>query len=193
MVASDEFRRVFGSFDQDGDGKISATELRLCVKASLGEDMPEDEVQALMASADTDGDGLLDEEEFVRLVTEMEADDDEEEDDDEKCRCLREAFAMYEMEGRRCITPLSLKLMLNKLGTHLDVAECQAMICRFDMNGDGVLTFDDDTDLTRHNAQQRHASSPPPLPLPSRFPHLSYTRADVYTVYLAGPVAAFEI
>lgn len=45
-----------------------------------------------------------------------------------------------------------------------------------------------DTDLTRHNA--RHASSPPPLPLPSRFPHLSYTRADVYTVYLAGPVAA---
>lgn len=47
-----------------------------------------------------------------------------------------------------------------------------------------------DTDLTRHNAQQRHASSPPPLPLPSRFPHLSYTRADVYTVYLAGPVAA---
>lgn len=89
MVASDEFRRVFGSFDQDGDGKISATELRLCVKASLGEDMPDEEVQALMALADTDGDGLLDEEEFVRLVTEMEADGDEEEDDDdETCRCL---------------------------------------------------------------------------------------------------------
>ncbi|EAY77275.1 hypothetical protein OsI_05249 [Oryza sativa Indica Group] len=144
MVASDEFRRVFGSFDQDGDGKISATELRLCVKASLGEDMPDEEVQELMALADTDGDGLLDEEEFVRLVTEMEADGDEEEDDDdETCRCLREAFAMYEMEGRGCITPLSLKLMLSKLGTHLDVAECQAMICRFDMNGDGVLTFDE--------------------------------------------------
>lgn len=55
----------------------------------------------------------------------------------------REAFAMYEMEGRGCITPLSLKLMLSKLGTHLDVAECQAMICRFDVNGDGVLTFDE--------------------------------------------------
>uniref|UniRef100_A0A0E0JTR2 EF-hand domain-containing protein n=1 Tax=Oryza punctata TaxID=4537 RepID=A0A0E0JTR2_ORYPU len=142
MVASSEFRRVFTSFDPDVNGKISATELRLCVKASLSEDMSEDEVRALMASADTDGDGLLDKEESVRLVTEMEADDDEESDDD-KCRCLREVFAMYEMEGRGCITTLSLKLMLSKLGPHLDIAECQAMICRFDMNGDGVITFDE--------------------------------------------------
>ncbi|TVU36809.1 hypothetical protein EJB05_18757, partial [Eragrostis curvula] len=138
MVASGEFSRVFASFDQDGDGKVTATELGFCMKAALGQDMPAEDVKALMASADTDGDGLLDEEEFVRLARDMEADQEE-----TKCRWLREAFRMYEMEGRGCITPLSLKLMLGKLGAHQDIAECQAMICRFDLDGDGVLSFDE--------------------------------------------------
>jgi calcium-binding protein CML len=138
MITSAEFRRVFGAFDQDGDGKISEAELRLCMKAALGGDMSAKEVQALMATADTDGDGFLDEEEFVRLVEETTAGTQDEERD----RC-REAFGMYEMEGRGCITPLSLKLMMSRLGLHLDVDECEAMIRRFDLNGDGVLTFDE--------------------------------------------------
>ncbi|CAM0147739.1 unnamed protein product [Urochloa decumbens] len=138
VAASGELRRVFAAFDQDDDGKISAGELRLCMKAATGEDMPADDVRALMASADADGDGLLDEEEFVRLAAEVLEADEEEED---RRRWLREAFGMYEMEGSGCITALSLKLMLAKLGAHRDIAECQAMICRFDLDGDGVLSF----------------------------------------------------
>ncbi|XP_044357971.1 putative calcium-binding protein CML23 [Triticum aestivum] len=95
--------------------QISTAELRLCIKEALGGDMSTEEVQALMASADTDGDGLLDEEGFLRLVREAEAGHEEEEN-----RC-REAFGVYEMEGRGCITPLSLKLMMSRLGLHLEV------------------------------------------------------------------------
>jgi calcium-binding protein CML len=138
MVASAEFRRVFAAFDQDGDDKISEAELWLCMKAALGGDMSAEEVQALMATADTDGDGFLDEEEFVRLVEETVAGTHEE--DGERCR---EAFGMYEMEGRGCITPQSLELMMSRLGLQLDADECEAMIRRFDLNGDGVLTFDE--------------------------------------------------
>ncbi|KAK1667289.1 hypothetical protein QYE76_055448 [Lolium multiflorum] len=138
MVASAKFRREFAAFDQDGDGKISEAELRLCMKAALGGDMSAKEVQALMATADTDGDGFLDEEEFVRLVEETAAGTQDEEGDS-----CREAFGMYVMEGRGCITPLSLKLMMSRLGLHLDVNKCQAMIRRFDLNGDGVITFDE--------------------------------------------------
>jgi calcium-binding protein CML len=33
--------------------------------------------------------------------------------------------------------------MLARLGEHQDVDECRAMICRFDLDGDGVLSFDE--------------------------------------------------
>jgi hypothetical protein len=85
------------------------------------------------ALADTNGDGLLDEAEFVRLAREMEAGQEE-----AWRRWLRETFQMYEIYGRGWITPLSLKLMLGK---RQDIAECEAMIRRFDLDRDGVLTF----------------------------------------------------
>ncbi|WVZ67369.1 hypothetical protein U9M48_016456 [Paspalum notatum var. saurae] len=149
MAGSDELRRVFASSldDQDGDGRVSAAELRACMtKAAIGEDMSAEDVRAAVASsADADGDGMLDEEELARLVVEAAGQEyqEQEQEEEETCcsRWLREAFAMYEMEGRGCITPLSLKLMLRKLGAHRDIAECQAMICRFDLDGDGVLSF----------------------------------------------------
>lgn len=139
-----EFGSLFAAFDKDADGRISAAELRLCMGAALGEDVAAKDAEALVASADADGDGLLDEEEFVRLAGEVvEADADDEEEEEERRRWLREAFGMYEMEGRGCITALSLKLMLGKLGAHRDIADCQAMICRFDLDGDGVLSFEE--------------------------------------------------
>jgi calcium-binding protein CML len=49
-------------------------------------------------------------------------------------------------EGAR-ITPASLMRMLDKLlessTEKMELEECRAMICRFDLNGDGVLSFDE--------------------------------------------------
>jgi hypothetical protein len=47
---------------------------------------------------------------------------------------------LYEVEGLRCITATSLKEMLGWLGLEHGIDECRAMICRFDLNGDGVVT-----------------------------------------------------
>ncbi|KAG8053908.1 hypothetical protein GUJ93_ZPchr0001g29983 [Zizania palustris] len=138
MVASSSpCGALFAAFDQDGDGMISASELRLCMKATLSEDVSGEEAEQLVASVDADGDGLLCEAEFVRLVQTAEI------EEEERCRGLREAFGMYEMEGEGCITPTSLKRMLGRLGSEQDIDDCRAMICRFDLNGDGVLTFDE--------------------------------------------------
>uniref|UniRef100_A0A0E0JTR1 EF-hand domain-containing protein n=1 Tax=Oryza punctata TaxID=4537 RepID=A0A0E0JTR1_ORYPU len=131
-----ESSALFAAFDHDGDGKISAAELRLCMKATLGEEVSDEEAEQLVVSVDADGDGLLCEAEFVRLVQAAEV-------EEERGSGLREAFGMYEMEGEGCITPTSLRRMLRRLGSEQDMDDCRAMICRFDLNGDGVLSFDE--------------------------------------------------
>jgi calcium-binding protein CML len=140
-TTSERFSSVFASFDKDADGKISAAELRLCMKAALGEDVSVEDAEALVDSADSNGDRLLDEEEFLRLVGRPETGTSE--DDEERCRELKEAFGMYEVKGEGCITPASLMLMLGRLGSHQGIHECQTMIQRFDLNGDGVVCFDE--------------------------------------------------
>ena len=109
VYASSEFSRVFSALDRDGDGKLSAAELRLCMKAALGEDVSAEE-------ADADGDGLLSQEELLALALAGTA-EEEEEEDGELRRELREAFGMYAMEGEGCITPVSLKRMLGSART----------------------------------------------------------------------------
>ncbi|CAM0885036.1 unnamed protein product [Alopecurus aequalis] len=140
IAISERFSSLFASFDKDADGKISAAELRLCMKAALGEDVSAEDAEALIASADMDGDQLLDEEEFLRLV---DTKTEEDVDDVERCRSLREAFGMYEVKGEGCITPASLMLMLARLGSHQGIDECEAIIRRFDLNEDGVVCFDE--------------------------------------------------
>jgi calcium-binding protein CML len=138
VYASPEFSRVFSALDRDGDGKLSAAELRLCMKAALGEDMSAEAADRLVASADGDGDGLLSQEALAGTAAAAE-----EEEGGERRRELREAYGMYAMEGEACITPLSLKRMLGRLGSHQDIDECRAMICRFDLDGDGVISFEE--------------------------------------------------
>ncbi|MQL92696.1 hypothetical protein Taro_025336 [Colocasia esculenta] len=140
--------RVFQYLDEDGDGKISPSELRSCMR-TVGEELSEEDAEEVVGSTDSDGDGLLGFEDFVRLV--------EVEGEEERTRDLRVAFGMYAAaEGRRheavegggcctdaCITPKSLRRMLAKLGEWKSLDECRVMIQSFDLNGDGVLSFDE--------------------------------------------------
>lgn len=129
-----ELERVFRYFDENGDGKISPAELRNCMR-TVGEELSHEDAEAFVASSDSDGDGLLCYHDFVRLV--------DVEGEEEKVRSLRDAFRVYEMEGHGCITPKSLKQALQRLGDSWTTEECKAMIRRFDLNGDGVLSFEE--------------------------------------------------
>ncbi|XP_059642233.1 putative calcium-binding protein CML23 [Cornus florida] len=129
-----QYEYVFNRFDDNRDGKISASELQLCV-GSIGGELELADAEAAVLVMDSDGDGLLGLEDFVRLLDGVT--------EDEKVKDLREAFKMYEMEGCECITPKSLKRTLSRLGESTTIDECEVMIAQFDLNGDGVLNFDE--------------------------------------------------
>ena len=133
MNKNHEYERVFSHIDENGDGKISPAELQQCVKA-VGGELSLVEAEIAVEALDTDGDGQLGLEDFIRFV---------EVGEEEKVNDLKEAFKMYEMEGCGCITPKSLKRMLSRLGESRTLEECKLMIAQFDLNGDGILNFDE--------------------------------------------------
>lgn len=132
-MASISLDAAIRSLDRDGDGKISAAELALFMGSLMVVELPQEEAAALVALADGDGDGLLEVEELASMLQAEEAEE----------RDLRAAFEIYESDGGGCITPASLRRTLSRLGTSREVHECKEMICRFDLNGDGVLSFEE--------------------------------------------------
>ncbi len=54
----DELKEAFLVFDKDGNGFISAAELRH-VMTNLGEKLTDEEVDEMIREADTDGDGQI--------------------------------------------------------------------------------------------------------------------------------------
>lgn len=135
-------KKVFNFFDENGDGKITAAELQSCLMTVGGGgelSISMADAEAAIQSSDLNGDGVLDFDEFLKLM-----EGNQEEEEEKNCE-LRDAFALYVMEGSNSITPASLKRMLSRLGLgeSKSIDDCKAMIRPFDLNGDGVLSFEE--------------------------------------------------
>jgi len=65
--AEEEIKEAFRVFDKDGNGFISASELR-CVMVNLGEKLSDKEINEMIREADIDGDGCINYEEFVKMM-----------------------------------------------------------------------------------------------------------------------------
>ncbi|KAL8241677.1 hypothetical protein R6Q59_011979 [Mikania micrantha] len=133
MNKSSDYKRVFDHFDEDRNGLISPSELHRFVGLIHRDEILVEEVQVVIESIQNHG--QLRFEDFIGLM--------ESEKEDEKREDLKKAFRLYEMDGTDCITPMSLNLMLSRLGESTSVDDCVGMIHRFDLNGDGVLNFDE--------------------------------------------------
>ena len=62
-----QFATAFKVFDKDGNGFISAAELRH-VMTNLGEKLTDEECDEMIREADIDGDGQINYEEFVKMM-----------------------------------------------------------------------------------------------------------------------------
>ena len=65
--SEEELKEAFKVFDKDGNGFISASELRH-VMTNLGEKLTDEEVDEMIREADIDGDGQINYEEFVKMM-----------------------------------------------------------------------------------------------------------------------------
>eukprot|EP01147_Barroeca_monosierra_P008815 gene8815-1180_t len=64
----EEVMKAFKLFDEDQTGKISIGNLRR-VARELGEDIPDEELKAMIEEFDQDNDGEINEEEFLAIMT----------------------------------------------------------------------------------------------------------------------------
>lgn len=63
----EEIREAFGVFDKDGNGCISATELKH-VLMTMGDKLTQEEVDIMIREADIDGAGQIHYEQFVQMM-----------------------------------------------------------------------------------------------------------------------------
>jgi calmodulin len=128
----EEFQQAFSLYDTDGGGSITAAEFGSFLR-SVGENPTEAELAQMVTEIDTDGDGEIDFGEFLAMMAkQMKAADGEEE--------IREAFKVFDQDGRGFIDADELRDVLKSLGMVADDEECTThdMIRVGDVDGDGA-------------------------------------------------------
>ncbi|XP_039054798.1 calmodulin-like protein 3 [Hibiscus syriacus] len=125
-----ELKRVFATFDKNGDGFITKQELRDSLK-NIRLFTTEKEVEDMVVRADANGDGLIDFDEFCILC----GGEDE----------LKEAFDVFDKDKDGLISFEELGSVLSSLGLSegKKMEDCKAMIRKVDMDGDGMVNFDE--------------------------------------------------
>ncbi|XP_020213166.1 calmodulin-like protein 3 [Cajanus cajan] len=130
-----ELARVFQMFDRNGDGRITRKELSDSLK-NLGINISEEDLIQMIEKIDVNGDGYVDMDEFGELYQTIMDEKDEEED-------MKEAFNVFDQNGDGFITGEELSEVLCSLGLKhgKTVQDCQSMIKKVDVDGDGMINY----------------------------------------------------
>ncbi|XP_047611369.1 calmodulin-like protein 5 [Phacochoerus africanus] len=129
------FKEAFDRIDKNKDGTINVQELG-AVMRSLGRNLSEDELKALIAQVDKDGDGTISFEEFLAtMVTTMQAHGSE--------GGLRETFRAFDLDGDGHISVDELRQTMAKLGETLSPEELDMMIREADVDQDGRVNYEE--------------------------------------------------
>eukprot|EP00090_Calanus_glacialis_P009105 TRINITY_DN17453_c0_g1_i1.p1 TRINITY_DN17453_c0_g1~~TRINITY_DN17453_c0_g1_i1.p1 ORF type:complete len:193 (-),score=72.28 TRINITY_DN17453_c0_g1_i1:157-735(-) len=135
------FKRAFEIFDADGSGKMNFTEVdKLIMELSSGQDPTDEEVVELMKQLDQDESGMVEFEEFVRVMAKRA----EETKILQKEREFREAFRMFDRDGSGKVSSTELRQVLTKSGQmKLTDEEVDEMVEGVDEDHDGMIDFNE--------------------------------------------------
>ncbi|KAJ3092899.1 Calcium-binding component of the spindle pole body (SPB) half-bridge [Quaeritorhiza haematococci] len=141
-----EIKEAFELFDTDKDNALDYHELKVAMRA-LGFDVKKAEVLKILREYDKDGRGLIEFDDFNKVMTERILDRDPIEE-------LRKAFQLFDDDGSGKISLRNLRRVAKEIGENIDDEELQAMIDEFDLDQDGeineqefisIMTETDDT------------------------------------------------
>lgn len=128
-------------FDRNSDGIISSDDL-CSVMRSLGENASESEVQEMIYEIDLDGKGAINFEEFVVMMARKSQTDDDEED-------IKETFSVFDKNRDGFVTAREISEILSKFECPLPMNEIEDMIKSVDLDGDGMLSFEEFSNLLK--------------------------------------------
>ncbi len=80
-MSEEEIRAQFRNLDKDGNGLVSAQEIREVLTA-LGDRLTDEDVDEMIRDVDTDGDGQVNFEEFLAHMMSDDGDDEAEEEEE---------------------------------------------------------------------------------------------------------------
>ncbi|KAJ3232358.1 Calcium-binding component of the spindle pole body (SPB) half-bridge [Chytriomyces hyalinus] len=126
-----EIKEAFELFDTDKDGALDYHELKVAMRA-LGFDVKKPDVLKILREFDKNGMGLIEFEDFQRVMTERILDRDPLEE-------IRKAFQLFDDDGTGKISVRNLRRVAKEIGENLDDEELQAMIDEFDLDQDGEI------------------------------------------------------
>ncbi|KAI3985585.1 hypothetical protein MKX01_033868 [Papaver californicum] len=132
-----QLKDIFARFDMDSDGSLTQLELAALLR-SLGLKPSGDQIQAMLSNIDANGNGSV---EFDELVSAIMPDMNEEILINQEQ--LMEIFRSFDRDGNRYITPAELAGSMAKMGQPLSYREITEMMREVDINGDGVVNFNE--------------------------------------------------
>merc|ERR1712007_324348 len=139
-----QLRDAFIALDVNGDGVLSAEELKTCLAGS-NQDIP-DNIEKLAQELDVDGSGGIDYTEFIAAALDMKSYSQEE-------ACWK-AFAALDKDGNGHITAEELKEALHSDELGETAADMMEIISDVDTNGDGQISFEEFLGMMRRGAQE---------------------------------------
>ena len=126
-----EIKEAFELFDTDKDGAIDYHELKVAMRA-LGFELKKPEILKILRDHDKQGQGLIEFNEFDKVMTEkIQARDPREE--------ILRAFKLFDTDNTGKISLRDLRKISKELGENLDEEELSAMIEEFDLDQDGEI------------------------------------------------------
>ncbi|KAK6199509.1 calmodulin-like protein 12-like protein [Scheffersomyces amazonensis] len=146
--SENELMEAFKVFDKNGDGKISALELKQ-VLTTIGEQLSDDDINQMITEADTNGDGEIDLQEFIQLLSSSSSNTPSTVDEQLSKEILtsnqiaqyREAFSLFDKNKDGKIDRRELGTVMKSLNQNPTDSELEELINQVDINNDGTIDF----------------------------------------------------